>query len=349
MQMKMRSTLAGMVASTFCRTNVVDDQEAFDLCSSTDSNLRCVLQDIKSALSICRDERDAAELNSREVQAHEAQITRDLEVQLSELQQELAARDAVQDELRIAASEHMKELQQAQENVARLDQACSVAEATTKVAQESRIVAVEDVLAAEVRLERMEHDLRLAEEEKQSASTHLAEVKIVLEQSQEDLQRSRQAQTLAEGNHHQASDQLVVLERLVEESQSHNIQLASDYDASVQQVAELARTTEALQEEVNTAGARVAELEADATVQREALRESAERLADAEMCLANQQTHLQNSEHKVAKLEEALRALQQQLQGKLIQRLTALLLLSVVYWKDSSLLTSCERDPDGNS
>lgn len=297
---------------------------------STKSKLRYVLQDIESALKICRDERDVAELKLHQAQTQKAQVRRDLETQLSKLQQEAAARDAVnqsvQDELQKASSEQMAELRQALENVVRLDGACSVAEATAKTAQESRIIAVDDARAAEARLERMEHDLQLAEEEKQGVSTNLADVRLALEQSQEDLHRRRQAQALAESSHRQVSDRLIAVEKLVQESQSQNSQLRSDHEASLQQVAELARATEALQEEANAAGGWVTELEAEATVHREALRESAERVADAETRLANQQISLRESEHRVAELEGALHAMQEQLKGKIIQAWIPMLL-----------------------
>lgn len=272
---------------------------------------------METALAECIGERDATEQKLREAEFKENQVRRDLEAQVSALKQEAAAHNAVsqsvQDELRKSASEQAEELRQAVERMAHLNQACAEAESKAKAAEEARLVAVDGARDADASLERIEHSLQLVQEEKDDLRTNLANVTSAFEACQEDLHRCRETKTLAQSGHQQASERLVALEKLVEDTQGQNSRLGGDLDLSIQRVAELTTSIEAFQGEANAASARIIELEAAVTAKQEALRESAESLADAETLVSRQGVSLRETGDKVAELEARLHASQGQL------------------------------------
>lgn len=259
---------------------------------------------------------------------------------MSTLKQEAAAHNAVsqsvQDELRKSASEQAEELRQAIERMAQLNQACAEAESKAKATEEARLVAVDGARDANAKLERIEHSLQLVEEENDGLRTNLANVTSAFEACQEDLQRSREAQTLAQSSHQQASERLAELEKLVEDTQDQNSRLGRDLDLSMQRVAELTTSIETFQGEANAATAKMAELEAAVTAQQEDLRKSAESLADAETRVSGQEVSLREAGDKVAELETRLhasqgqeRAAQEELNGEMIDMLDAVTFLSL--------------------
>eukprot|EP00752_Nemacystus_decipiens_P009407 g8410.t1 len=275
-------------------------------------HLKSTTTEIEDALAASRDAHSAAELARQQTQAQEAELRSQLEVRISELREEVAARDvaaqAEQRLLRDAFARQAQELAEALEDASRCRDACTAAEVASQAAEDARRAAVRAASTAESNLEDVHEDRRVAKLELQIVEEQLAKARAELESSQHEVVRT---QDDTERNLRRLSDRVVELEGLLQDAQSRSSKVETDLAESSHQVAELTRITQECQREVTEATTKSGELQTYVDTQEERLRESLERVAELSDTLQTLRSQLNEKDDAVSRAEsEAERALQ---------------------------------------
>lgn len=203
-----------------------------------------------------------------------------MEEELSRLQAEFAARDAV-------SRARADEMQTALEDATR---GRTSAEATVKSMSEATQKAADDASATQASLEASLGDLTLARGEVQTLQESLDDARAALEASREEGQRLRDDQSAFESGARQSSERLAEAERLLEEMQARASQAETE---SLRQMAEMTHAAEGYAAEVAAVATRADQAEASAAAQRSTLRESLDRVAELEDALQVVRAELQ--------------------------------------------------------
>lgn len=239
---------------------------------------------MEDALAFSRDATSAAELARKQAQAKEEELRNQLETQVSDLQKEAAARDATalyeQDALRRTSAKQAQELQQALDEVSRCRGACTAAETTSHAADQARREAVRVASASQANLARVQEDLRLAQEEIQSAERCITETRAALETSKQEAVCRREAHEAAESNVEQLSGRVTEMESLLQDAQLRSSQLERDLTNSSHKIEELRNVSQVQQGEVAKATEYSRKLQLHVDAQEASLRESLERIAE---------------------------------------------------------------------
>eukprot|EP00903_Cladosiphon_okamuranus_P011049 g10434.t1 len=270
-------------------------------------HLKSTTADVEDALATSRDANSAAELARQQAQAREMELRNELEVRVSELREEAAARDAAaqaeQGVLRDAFATQAQELAKALKDASHCREACTAAEAAAQASEDARLAAVGATSTAESNLEDVRDDLRLAKLEIQSVREQLAEARAALEASQHQATSTHEAQESAESKCQQLSDRVVELEGLLEGAQSWSSKVESDLAESSHRIVELTQVTQVCQREVAEATTKSGELQAYVDTQEERLRESLERVAELSDTLQMLRSQLNEKDDAISRAE----------------------------------------------
>lgn len=230
-------------------------------------------------------------------------MRRQFDQQLVKIKEEVATRDAdAQSERnahRDAVARQAEELRQALEDATRSRDACAAAESVAKTMGEASCKAAEKASSAEASLESTVQDLQVAREETQKLQKSLAEERLALERSQEDVDTRREAQHVAERSIHQSSERLIELEGLLEEAQCRMSQVDIDLQDSLQKFAELTQTAEAYKGQATAEAAKADNLKAAAVTQVANLHEAFKKITDFEDMLKAVRVQLEGEKHGV--------------------------------------------------
>lgn len=219
------------------------------------------------------------------------------------IKEEVTTRDAdAQSERnahRDAVARQAEELRQALEDATRSRDACAAAESVAKTMGETSCEAAEKASSAEASLESTLQDLQVAREETQKLQEILAEERLALERSQEDVETRREAQNVAERSIHESSERLIELEGLLEEAQCRMSQVDIDLKDSLQKFAELTQTAEAYKGQATAEAAKADNLEAAGVTQLANLHEALRKITDVEDTLKAVRVQLEGEKHGV--------------------------------------------------
>ncbi|CAM9563646.1 unnamed protein product [Ectocarpus fasciculatus] len=257
--------------------------------------LKSATREMEDAFAAAQDTNSAAKLAREQAQAQEAEVRIRLEAQVSELREDIAARDAnsqsEQSALRDASAKQAHELRQALEEISHCRAACATAQATAQAGEDARRAAVEIATTIEAKLEGVQEDLRLTQEETQTVTGHLAEARAALETSQREAKRRDESQEVAENSVQQLSGRVIELETMLQDTRLQASQVERELADSSQKITELTQVAHVYQGEVSEATTSLGELRAHADAQERRLRESmrkAEELTDDVQTLRGQ-------------------------------------------------------------
>lgn len=218
------------------------------------------VQEMEDALAAARDNNSAVELAKEQAQTREAEVRNRLQARVSELEEEIVARDAnsqsEQSALRDAFAKQAQELRQSLGEITHCRTARATAEATAQAREDARCAAVEIATTIQAQLEGAQGDVKLAQEETQTVTGHLVEARAALETSQTEAKRRHEAQDIAR------------------RSESARVRADMAWEESRQQGAQLTEDVRALKAQLSEARASATQLEAVIEEQRGALKMS---------------------------------------------------------------------------
>ncbi|CAM9141858.1 unnamed protein product [Ectocarpus sp. 6 AP-2014] len=246
--------------------------------------LKSATKEMEDAFAAAQDTNSAAKLVKEQAQAQEAQVRNRLEAQVSELREEIATRDAKsqseQNALRDASAKQAQELRQAFDELSNCRAACATAQATAQAGEDARRAAVEIATTIEAKLEGVQEDLRLTQEENRTVTGHLTEARAALETSQREAKRRHEAQDVAENSVQQLSGRVVELETLLQDTRVQASQVERDLASSSQKITELTQVAHVYRGEVAEATTDLGELRAHADAQERLLQESMQKVTE---------------------------------------------------------------------
>ncbi|CAM9283974.1 unnamed protein product, partial [Ectocarpus sp. 12 AP-2014] len=246
--------------------------------------LKSATKEMEDAFAAAQGTNSAAKLAREQAQAHEAEVRNRLEAQVSELKEEIATRDAnSQSELnalRDASAKQAQELRQAFDELSNCRAACATAQATAQAGEDARRAAAEIATTIKAKLEGVQEDLRVTQEETQTVTGHLTEARAALEISQREAKRRHEAQDVAENSVQQLSGRIIELESLLQDTRLQASQVERDLADSSQKITELTQVAHVYQGEVAEATTNLGELRAHADAQERRLRESMQKVTE---------------------------------------------------------------------
>ncbi|CAM9609020.1 unnamed protein product [Ectocarpus sp. 4 AP-2014] len=246
--------------------------------------LKSATKEMEDAFAAAQDTNSAAKLTREQAQAQEAEVRNRLDAQVSELREEIATRDAnsqsEQNALRDASAKQTQELRQAFDELSNCRAAYATAQATAQAGEDARQAAAEIATTIEAKLEGVQEDLRLAQEETQTVTGHLTETRAALETSQREAKRRHEAQDVAENSVQQLSGRVIELETLLQDTRLLASQVERDLADSSQKITELTQVAHVYQGEVAEATTNLGELRAHADAQERRLRESMQKVTE---------------------------------------------------------------------
>ncbi|CAM9835096.1 unnamed protein product [Ectocarpus sp. 12 AP-2014] len=244
--------------------------------------IKSATREMEDAVAAARDNNSAVELAKEQSQTREAQVRNRLQARVSELEEEIVARDAnsqsEQSALRDVSAKQAHELRQALEEITLCRTACATAEATAQAGEDARCAAVEIATTIQAQLEGAQEDVKVAQEETQTVTGHLAEARAALETSQTEAKRRHEAQGVADNSVQQLSQRVVELETLLQGTRLQASQAEGDLADSSQKLTESTKVAHVYRGEVAEATTNLGELRSHADAQDRRLRESLQRV-----------------------------------------------------------------------